>query len=97
MLIRKEIRVTFDLNNMQDAEFYRKLLANIYKAADYLGERADSRSNDFSREDHVRAKDRGISDAYGNICQMIISYDTIGQTDYYKANKVVKDLPNILK
>jgi hypothetical protein len=82
---------------MQDAEFYRELLANIYKAADYLGEKAENRSNDFSREDHLRAKDRGLSDAYSHIKHMILNYDTTGQADYWKSNKVTKELPDILK
>ena len=97
MLIPMGKRVILDLNNMYDAEFYRQLLVNIYKAADYLGERADSRSRDFSRDNNLRSKDRGIADAHENIQTMILHYDTIGKTDYYKANKVVKDLPNILK
>lgn len=97
MLTLKEIRVILDLNNMHDAEFYRQLLINIYKAADYLGERAEVRSNDLSRDNVLRAKDRGHSDSYANIKQMILHYDTLGQVDYYKTNDIVKDLPNILK
>lgn len=81
----------------QERDFYKNLLANVYKAADYLSGQAELRSNQLDRETDYRAKDRGLADAYANIRQMIINYDTSGQADYYKANNVVKDLPNILK
>jgi hypothetical protein len=80
-----------------DTESYRKLLANIYKAADYLGERAERRARDFSRNDNLRNKDGGLSDAYSHIKHMILNYDTTGQADYWKSNKVTKELPDILK
>jgi len=92
-----EKRVTLDLNNMQDAEFYRQLLVNIYKAADYLGERAESRSNDWSREDTLNAKDKGHYEAYAHIKQMIVGYDWAGEIDFWEANHIKKELPNILK
>ena len=91
------------LNNQEieklknDLEFYKTLLINIYKAADYLGSRAELRSNNLCRDSELREKDRGLADAYDNIKNMIIYYDAMGSVDYYKANNVVKDLPNILK
>ena len=81
----------------EERDFYKTLLTNVYKAADYLGGKAEMRSNQLDREKDYRAKDRGLADAYANIHQMIICWDSIGQVDYYAANKVVKDLPNILK
>lgn len=78
-------------------EFYKTLLINIYKAADYLGSRAELRWNDIYRDSELREKDLGYLDAYDNIKNMIIYYDSLGSIDYYKANNVIKDLPNILK
>ena len=40
MLTPTEERVILDSNNMHDAKFYHQLLVNIYKAADYLGEKS---------------------------------------------------------
>lgn len=77
--------------------FYKTLLTNIYKASDYLGIRAEQRANDLSRDSQLRAKDTGSMNAYNNIVQMVLHYDTIGSVDYYKVNDIVKDLPNILK
>lgn len=78
-------------------EFYKTLLTNIYKAADYLGSRAELRWNDIYRDSELREKDLGLLDAYDNIKNMIIYYDSLGSVDYYKSNNIVKDLPNILK
>jgi len=78
-------------------EFYKTLLINIYKAADYLGSRAELRWSDLYRDSELREKDLGYLDAYDNIKNMVIYYDTLGSINYYKANNVVKDLPNILK
>ena len=82
---------------MHDAEFYRQLLANIYKAADYLGEKAENRANDWLREDHLTAKDKGHCEAYAHIKQMIVGYDWAGKADFWKENNVNKELPDILK
>lgn len=78
-------------------EFYKTLLINIYKAADYLGSRAELRWNDIYRDLELREKDLGYLDAYNNIKNMVIYYDTLGSVDYYKSNNFIKDLPNILK
>ncbi len=78
-------------------EFYKTLLINIYKAADYLGTRAELRLNDLYRDSELREKDLGSVDAYDNIKNMIIYYDSLGSVDYYKSNNVVKDLPYILQ
>ena len=81
----------------KERDFYKTLLTNIYKASDYLGSHAHMCSNDLLAPDWARQKNGGHADAYDAIKQMILHYDSIGQVDYYKANKVVKDLPNVLK
>lgn len=69
----------------------------IYKAADYLGKKAEVRANDLSRDTTLRSKDRGLADAYANIKQMILHDTSIGLVDYWVSNKVIRELPNNLK
>lgn len=85
------------MDNLTTPNKYKELLTNVYKAADYLGEKADSLARDFSRDNTLRSKDQGLCAAYANIKQMIVSHDTIGRVDHWSANNVKDDLPLILK
>ncbi len=76
---------------------HKELLINIYKAADYLGARAQYDANDLLAPDWARQKSQGNADAYAAIKQMVIHYDTMGSVDYFKVHGINKDLPNILK
>ena len=76
---------------------YKKRLQLVYKAAEYLGGKAELRSNDLSRDAVMRANDKGLADAYANIALMITREHDIGTADYWKTNKVTKELPYNLR
>jgi len=80
-----------------ERDFYKGLLTNVYMASDYLGQQARFAANDLLAPSWGRNKSCGNADSYDAIKQMIIMYDSIGNTNYYKVHNIIKELPNILK
>lgn len=75
---------------------HKKILENVYYAAEHLQELHLFLKNDLLADDVSRAKAAGAFDAYSQVLQMIRLHDTIGSVDYKKVFNMLDTFPKRL-